>query len=258
MPTSAARWLFIFSHPNHEIAVFGHVQRLRPHVLYLTDGGGSQRVAESRLGLERLGLGDQATFLDHPERSLYDALLARDVAFWRRLASQVAEVIDRVQPDCVAADAVEFYNPVHDMTLPVAEAAVAMSGARPALYEVPLIFEKRDAAATSYAVQTAIEAGGAAIELTPDEWAQKIGSWREIYGELRAQLGAVVDALDERSLAREVLHPARPALRQPAREERLRYEERGRLLQARGEVADVITHRGHMEPVVQALLGRLA
>ncbi|HKY94161.1 MAG TPA: hypothetical protein VJL84_02605 [Kiloniellales bacterium] len=255
MPAAQPRWLFVFSHPNHEIAVFGHMQRLRPHLVFLTDGGGPQRVAESRRGLEHLGLAEHAQFLGHPEQSLYAALLARDVGFWQGLASEIARVVERVRPDCVAADAVEFYNPVHDMSLPLAEAALAESARPAALYEVPLIFEKARGASGDYAVQTPLAAGGEAIELSADEWAKKIGCWRTIYGQLRAQLGTVIDAIGDGSLAREVLHPARDALRQPAAEERLRYEERGRKLQERGEVAEVITLHGHVRPVVQALLG---
>lgn len=35
---SPARRLAVFSHPAHELAVWGLMQRLQPYALYLTDG----------------------------------------------------------------------------------------------------------------------------------------------------------------------------------------------------------------------------
>jgi hypothetical protein len=257
MPAAVPRWLFVFSHPNHEIAVFGHLQRLRPAMVFLTDGGGPERVAETRRGLERLDLLDQAHFLDRPEQALYQALLAQDHGFWRQLAREVADAIGQRRPERIAADAVEFYNPVHDMALPVAQAALALSGQQAELYEVPLIFQRAGADAKGYAVQTSVT-GGAQLKLTPEEWAAKITSWREIYGQLRGQLGSVIAALEPEVLGIEVLHPARDAARRPEPGETLRYEVRGRLLAEQGAVREVIGLDSHVQPVVRRLLAACA
>jgi len=248
----ADTWLFVFSHPNHEIAVYGHLQRLRPRLLFLTDGGGPQRVAETRAGLQRLGLLQQADFLDRPEAALYAALLAGDLGFYRRLVSEVAAVIAAHRPSDLAADGVEFYNPVHDMTLPIAVAALRQAGHRARLHEVPLIFERQDQG--GYGVQCPLGGGARRIELEPAEWQAKWQAWTETYGELRGQLGTVVAAQPRAALASEALHPARDPLRRPGAGERLRYEARGRLLQQQGEVAEVITLAGHVQPLVKSLL----
>jgi hypothetical protein len=52
--------LLVTGHPNHELAIHGFVQRMRPHILFLTDGGGEARSAESRAALARLGLAESA------------------------------------------------------------------------------------------------------------------------------------------------------------------------------------------------------
>jgi hypothetical protein len=67
----------VFSHPNHEIAVLGTIARTRPHVVFLTDGGGEDRVAQSRSGLSSYLQQESLHFLNHSEASFYDALLAR-------------------------------------------------------------------------------------------------------------------------------------------------------------------------------------
>src|SRR6185503_5972515 len=86
--------LVVTGHPNHELAIFGFVQRARPHLLFLTDGGGQERIDESRRALASIGALHRARFLGWREQTLYDALLARDVELLRRLAGEVrAELI---------------------------------------------------------------------------------------------------------------------------------------------------------------------
>ncbi len=251
---SASRWLFVFSHPNHEIAVHGHLQRLRPWMVFLTDGGGPQRLADTRAGLGRLDLLDQASFLDRPEAALYRALARHDMAFLRALAADLATVIRRVQPDAVAADAVEFYNPVHDIALPLTRAALDLAGSAAPLHEVPLIFRRGDSEA--YGVQTAQAPDARQIMLDDGEWALKWQSWTGIYHGLRAQLGHIVAALPRSALAVETLQPARDPLRRPESHERLHYEWRGRELARSGAVAEAITLQGHVLPMARALLGQ--
>jgi len=54
-----ARRFAVFGHPTHELAILGLLQRYRPHVLVITDGGGESLIAQSRRG--RL-LQDQGAF----------------------------------------------------------------------------------------------------------------------------------------------------------------------------------------------------
>jgi hypothetical protein len=113
----------VFSHPNHEIAVLGTIFRLRPHIIYLTDGGGEQRVAQTRQALKNYQPAS-VHYLNHSEQSLYDALLNRDAEFYRALAEEAGDIIAELGADTVYCDAVEFYNPVHDIALPVVRAAL--------------------------------------------------------------------------------------------------------------------------------------
>ena len=90
--------LVVFSHPNHEVAVFGLLQRWRPALLYLTDGGGADRVAQTEQGLRSIGLLDRATFLNKSEASFYQALLDVDQPFFDEVAEKVAEA-DHLQTE---------------------------------------------------------------------------------------------------------------------------------------------------------------
>lgn len=252
MPVAGERWLFVFSHPNHEIAVFGLIQRLRPRLVYLTDGGPPQRVAATQEGLRRVGLLDGAVFLNRTEASLYQALVDRDVGFYRGLAEEVADAIAQARPDRVAADAVEYYNPVHDMCLPVVQAALKVAGSAATLHEVPLIRQRSDDG--GFALQSPVVEDRDTILLTDAEWEMKWDTWTEVHGGQLYTLGDLINAQGRAGLEREVLHRARSPLRRPERAEFLRYEARGKLLAQRGEVAQTITLDGHVQPVIRALL----
>ncbi len=252
-PPSTCR-LFVFSHPNHELAVLGLARRLRPHFLFLTDGGGERRVAETRQGLESVGLHDRARFLDHSEQSFYDALLRRDVPFFATIAAEVRQTIDALAVEQVYADAVELYNPVHDITLPIVAAALRAAGDI-AVFEVPLLYQ-RPGEGETYEVQRFPPSERARcidVALSSDEIAAKEHARDCIYATLGAQLGPILTGVSRAHLATEQIATADTRLPPPGARV-LRYEWRGELLRGRGEVREIITFAEHYAPVASALL----
>jgi hypothetical protein len=247
------RRLVVFSHPNHELSVYGLLKRLRPDVVYLTDGGGEDRLSETRAGLSRIGLLDRARFLNHSEASFYDALLDRDVAFYRRVADEVRRVVDEVRPEQVLCDAVELYNPVHDMTLPIVDAALA--GCDAEVLEVPLVWQ-RAGDGESYVIQRVPPARRATrleARLTDDELDAKVHAREHVYTLLRGQMGPPLTGLPPSYLAQEEVMPRDGAFPTPGADVALRYEWRAHRLRERGEVDRVITLRDHYVPVTSAL-----
>lgn len=244
--------LAVFSHPNHELAVFGLVRRLRPHCVFLTDGGGKRRVKETQMGLESIGLLDRAIFLDHSEASFYEAILRKDARFFLEVAREVREVHSRVDPDQVICDAVECYNPVHDMTLPIVERA--RYGDLECVFETPLIFQKTDPGEV-YAVQS-VPAGCRStftIGLSAEERESKLRGLNEIYSILRETLGALLLGA-KHALEREVLMAAGNPLRAPAPDVALRYERRASELRSLGKVEEEIRREHYVETVLRLSL----
>jgi len=243
----------VFSHPNHELAVYGLLQRLRPHLIFLTDGGGAQRVAQTQRGLERIGLRDRAQFLDYPEVSFYDALLDGNVNLFREVARRIRAALERIMPEQVLCDAVEFYNPVHDLSLPIVLAALADADGV-AVFEVPLLYQV-PGDREHYAVQrmpTSRAAGSVVVQLTEAELSAKLAARDEVYSLLREQLGPVLCLPDEH-FAREEFAAASAVLPCPDGERVLRFEWRGKLQQQRGAVDRVITYADHYLPVASSL-----
>lgn len=245
----------VFSHPNHELGVYGLLQRWKPYIAYLTDGGGDARVAQTQRGLDAIGLLDHAAFLNHPEHAFYAALLARDVGFFAAVAGQVAELFAAWAPTRILCDAVEFYNPLHDLSLPIVRAAFAHRPALP-IFEIPLIYQA-SGPGERYAVQrlpTARRDGQTEVHLTAAEVGAKLRARDEIYTILRETLGDLLLGLTGAEVAVEVVGPAAAGVPAPDSERVLRYEWRGRLLEERAAVPAVITYAGHYRPVAAALM----
>jgi hypothetical protein len=247
--------LFVFGHPNHELAVFGALQRLRPATVFLTDGGGPERLDQTREGLAAIGLLERATFLGFDENDFYAELLGGETSLFRQVAAAVRPAIAAAEPACLFADAVEFYNPVHDLTLPIALAALDGRPAR--CFEVPLIYESADEAGRHVVQRVAPWRGGGLLQLTltPAELAAKRRARDHVYTRLVGQLQPLLGGLTDAELAREDFAAAAPVPRPPAPGQALRYEHRGELLHRQGKVGRVIRYAEHYAPVAAALAG---
>jgi hypothetical protein len=247
------RSVMVFSHPNHEIAVLGTIYRKRPDIIFLTDGGGEDRVDQSRQGLSAYLQEDSLHFLNYTEQSLYDALIRCDVAFYRSLASEVRDLLMRLDAEEVFCDAVEFYNPVHDIALPVVLAA--LGGRDIPLYEVPLIHQS---GASIFQIQRAPRSLAPLcvwVDLTPDESARKMATVTDgIYKILFDQMGGMITEAIPTHARREQFLRARRGLPEPAPDQALRYDERGAALKSAGTVKDEITYRQHYVPVFVGLV----
>jgi len=230
------------------------VQRLHPHLVVVTDGGHPERVADSRRVFQNLGLSDRVRFLDFPEADLYRALVERDSPALLGLAAEIRTVLDAVEPREILCESVEFYNPLHDLTLPLATAAARH---RPgvAMLEFPLIAEIPDSGGRFRVQRPPVSRESAAetFELTPEELTAKRAAAAQSYPSLRRQMGELLDGISSEHASRELYLRAASELPEPGVEHALRYEERGQSLQKEGVVERVITFRDHFLPAIDAL-----
>jgi hypothetical protein len=250
-----ARRVAVFGHPSHELAVYGLLKRHRPHVVVLTDGGRDVRREQSRRGLDAIGCLDRATYLPFSESSFYEALLDRDAAFFEDVADALAAVLRPLRPEQLFCDAVEFYNPVHDVTRPIVERAAASLGPCE-VFEIPLVYQE-PAADERYVVQRVPQAMSASrlrFSLTDDEADAKGRARDAIYSNLRDGLGPDLFAVPRPHFAIEEIAAATRLPDDPASTGRvLRYEWRANRLLAEGAIDRAITYRGHFLPVARAL-----
>lgn len=241
----------VFSHPNHEIAVLALLKKVKPFIIFLTDGGGKAREDQTRKGLRSIGLLDNAIFLSHPEQAFYDGLLHVNSDYFHNVAHQVRSLLKNTKPEQILCDAVEFYNPVHDLTLAIVGSADDAPWA--GIYEVPLLYQKPQGK-ENYGVQT-VPDGQPRQEFTlsAEETELKTSALRETYTILMKTLGPLLLS-SPNALKTETLFPASTPLRWPDPGRLLRYERRAAALKAEGKVESEITHSFHFLPVVAQLL----
>ena len=196
---------------------------------------------------------DRARFLDVPEADFYEALLEPRLETCSTLIDAVRRTVREVRAEQVFSDAVEFYNPVHDLTLPLVRAAV--EGSAVPVLEVPVIYQQPGPGET-YAINrfpTTEEGEPLTVTLSSAETASKRRARDEIYSVLRLTLGAVLAQISDREVGREVVRPAADVLRIPDTQRVLRYEWRARLLQAQGTIDRVITYAQHYRPLAERI-----
>ncbi len=250
--------LNVFSHPNHEFALFGMEQRLKPYFAYLTDGGGEDRVQQTHDGLRSMGLLDKAHFLNHPEHIFYDRLLDVDTDYFIGVARQLRQIIDQIKPDIICCDAVEFYNPVHDVALPIVRAALRGYAGNPVVYEIPLVYQQPMDDGVAYVCQRipGSRAGDRhRLELKPDELSNKLDARQGIYTLLGEQMGSTLQDLSSVHLGVEEIAVARRQVPQVADDQVLRYEWRAEKLLREGRIDRVIQYKENYLPVATALFG---
>ncbi len=243
--------LTVFSHPNHEISVYGLMLRECPKAAYLTDGGGGERLAATERSNKELGV--RAVYLNHSEASFYEAILRKDMKFWSGVVDEVAKLIGDADPDQILCDAVEYYNPVHDMSLPLVQAALKKLDFRAAVLAVPLVWERSDG---TFSIQRALPEDRSrefGIDLSGHESARKKAALLTHYGALRAQMG-FTDLQVEQACRTEYLVQACSYLREPDPGCHLRYDRRGHEAKAAGKVQEAISHKHHYLPVIKELL----
>jgi len=136
----------VVAHPGHELRVFGWMEQARPLVFVLTDGsgsGGEARIESTTAVLARTAARTGSVYGWMSDREIYTAILAHDFGRFTALADRLAGRMVDDDAGYVVGDAVEGYNPSHDVCRLVINAAVRMSarerGAPVATYDFLLV-----------------------------------------------------------------------------------------------------------------------
>jgi hypothetical protein len=142
--------LLVIGHPGHELRVYGWIAQAHPVVCILTDGSGSSqspRIEESLALLSRMGAQIGPIWGEFSDREIYDHILKKNVGVFETLCHRIAELIVDRTIDAVVSDAVEGYNPTHDLCELLARNAVAVAAGRKRQpiphYTVPLAGDPR-------------------------------------------------------------------------------------------------------------------
>jgi len=115
---SPHRPALVISHPGHELRVFGWMATFRPRVHIITDGSGSlgvSRYASSEKLISSVGAQAEGIFGLVADAALYEAILTQKFDLFRDLVDFLADQFSRDKITFVAGDAIEGFNPAHDI-----------------------------------------------------------------------------------------------------------------------------------------------
>jgi hypothetical protein len=122
-----SRCVLIVSHPGHELRILGWVARMQPLVLALTDGSGHTgqcRLAASKEFLQRAGCIQSKFYGRYSDREFYNKILEQDFDFFLGLSETIAQLLIEHNAETVVGDAIEGYNPSHDLCRLIIDRAV--------------------------------------------------------------------------------------------------------------------------------------
>lgn len=247
----------IVAHPGHELRVHGWLERERPVVFVLTDGSGhgrTSRVPSTEEVLRRAGARPGPVFGRFPDRDLYEVLLEGKIDVLTGLVRELAEALVEQGVETVAGDAIEGFNPSHDLCRVLIDAAVAIASRRTgrtlASYDFPLEGPP-DTCADGLAGAIRLELGEEALE-------RKLAAARS-YPELRDEVERTFAQHGAAAFRVECLRPADPqADVESLVEDPPYYERYGERQVAAGHYQRVLRFREHFLPLARALreLGR--
>jgi hypothetical protein len=252
-PASCRRPALVVAHPGHELRVYGWLERERPLVFVLTDGsgsGGEARLDSTTALLAQTGARAGAVYGVMSDREVYSAILSRDCCRFTTLASELAEALAAHGADCVAGDAVEGYNPSHDVCRLVINAALRLAGAArggsiPA-YDFPLVGAPQQC-------PEALRDGAVWLQLDDAALERKLAAARS-YRELAGEVEAALERYGVAPFRTECLRPVDLDGRYGWDPERVPYYETfGERRVAEGVYDRVLRFREHVAPIADAL-----
>jgi len=243
----------VIAHPGHELRVHHWLERARPLVLVLTDGSGHtgrSRLASTTEVLARTGAVPGPVYGRLSDRDLYRALLAGDVELFSGLADEIAGVLADAGIAYVAGDAVEGFNPGHDVCRLLLNAALLRLGEErgrsPGNFEFPL-----DGAPQECPLEDRAEA----IVLSLDEEAlgRKLAA-AQAYAEMAGEVSKALGRHGREPFRVECLRPVRYGLDIGHRfAHPPYYESYGERQVAAGVYREVLRFREHLAPLAERL-----
>jgi len=130
------------AHPGHELRVYHWLRLTRPLCFVLTDGSGStgkSRLASTTELLQQNGARIGSIYGCLTDVEIYSAIINLEFDRFTDLTAELARELVREQIDYVVGDAIEGYNPAHDVCRLMINAAVEIANRQ--LHQPVLNFE---------------------------------------------------------------------------------------------------------------------
>ena len=240
----------VVAHPGHELVIHHYLERRRPLYFCLTDGSGGtgqSRLASTSRLLHGVGAFRGSIYGRFSDKEVYRILLDRRVDVFVDLVNELAGNLIDADIECVAGDAMEGFNPAHDLCRALIDSAVAIVGMRTGRFLQNYEFAVHG--------DPVADPADALIRLKLDERAleRKIDAamaYREVIGEVHDAL----DRFGRQAFAVECLRSSSAsAMLEQFESTPPAYESIGERRVSEGRYREVVRYREHVLPVISAL-----
>jgi hypothetical protein len=247
----------VVGHPGHELKVFGWISEYKPRVYVLTDGSGRQGVSRlpstTRL-LAPLEIEKDNVFGLISDAGLYRAILAQNISWFLTAVDCITESFIENEIDLVVADAMEGFNPAHDICRTLVDAAVVAvsrkAGRTIANYKFCLT-------EWEHIRQEYHNSGCAHFELDDDTLRKKISAADE-YAELQDEVCKAIALRGREYFRIECLKKVTQPFQEYDYSGKPDYEIWGEQRVAEGAYESIIRHEAHMFPIIDAIRNHVA
>jgi len=222
----------------------------RPLYLCLTDGSGgdaASRLASTTNLLARVGARPGSIYGRFSDKNVYRLLLERRVDVFVDLLNELAGNLIDAGVECVAGDAMEGFNPGHDICRALIDSAVAAVQTRTgrALENYEFAVHNNPASDTEGALIR--------LDLDDDAFDRKIAA-AMTYREIKDDVENAMERFGREAFAVECLRPSSTrAMLEQFETTPPRYESIGESRVREGRYREVVRYHEHVAPVFRAL-----
>ena len=240
----------VVAHPGHELIVYRWMEEHRPIYCCLTDGSGggaTSRLSSTTRLLNAVGAPAGPVYGRYSDKQLYRLLLEGRADVFVALAEELACAFEKAGVNYVAGDAVEGFNPAHDVCRLIVDGAVLLLGRRTG----------RDVRNFDFLLDGPPEPshpGSVVVRLDEEALERKLAAARA-YPEMRAEVEGALCRHGRQAFALECLRPVTTSVCASRFEsERPGYEHFGERRVTEGRYSEIIRYRDHVRPVAMAIM----
>jgi hypothetical protein len=246
MPRNA----IVVAHPGHELVVHHYMEVHRPLYFCLTDGSGgnaASRLASTTNLLARVGARPGSIYGRFSDKDLYRLLLEGRAEVFVELLNELATDLIDAEVEFVVGDAMEGFNPGHDVCRALIDSAVAVVQTRTGRALENYEFAVHNNPATDP------EGALVRLDLADDAFDRKIEA-AMAYREIKDDVENAMERFGREAFAVECLRPSStPAMLEQFETMPPRYESIGESRVRDGRYREVVRYHEHVAPVFRAL-----
>jgi hypothetical protein len=242
----------VVAHPGHELRVFHWLERAHPLVFVLTDGSGASgqpRVESTTRLLQQVGACSGCIFGRLTDGDLYQSIIDQNFGLFIRILEELTESLAEEGINYIAGDAIEGYNPTHDVCRLIINAAVEKLRRRDdrSLLNFDFLLAGPPDACPSH-----LREGALWLSLNDQDFKRKMNA-AQSYPDLWPEVANALNVNGPDAFRVECLRPVRDSTQGYILEEPPFYERHGENRVATGVYRQVLRYREHMLPLVEAI-----